>query len=123
MTFPAKRSCSIGLFTTSAYRCFGSEWTPDNKGLPLHYPHCERLVHISHHAVGTDFGAGFIEGDADVGRRPGGVGVAVADAAHVASFVILFAFLAHGKSTIGEFHVKNLSESWWGECEYVTRGL
>ena len=43
----------------------------------------------------------------------------VSNATHVASLVVLFAFLANSKTGIGEFDIENLMKPRWRESENV----
>jgi hypothetical protein len=58
----------------------------------LHHAHRERLINV---LSGVGVGAGFIHGNAHVGRGPRRSRVGIANSAHIPGLEVLFAFFAH----------------------------
>lgn len=107
VTIPTKSSRAVCLFARRAYWMFGTKGLFDTKGLPLNHSNSQRLVNVMPILVCTRI----IECNANISSTPWSTIMVIANSAHVASFIILFALFTNCKPRIGKLDIELLIEA------------
>ena len=117
VSFPAKGSCTVGLFARGTDGRLGIKGRLDTIGLPLDHTNSQWFVNVS---IVVGIGARFIQSNTDKGRRPRRRSMRISDTTHVSRLEILFALFTDGQPRVRELDIKGMLKSRRRKREYVS---